>query len=109
MNILKKMFDTEYLSKMAEYNRNDEDEKLNTLMYSSDSTIQSIENDIMTGKGIETPVDFTVYNGKGLLSEGCHRVAAAVNTNLENVPVRIILKGSLTGDLKDRESKFKNL
>ena len=109
MNIFKKLFNTEYLSSMTEFDRNSEGGKLNTFTYSSDAVIKDLERDIRSGKGIEKPIDFMIHKGKGLVTEGCHRTAAGKNAGLLNIPFRIIFKGRLTGDLKKRENKFKTL
>jgi len=109
MNWLQKLFNVKFLVEMAEFDRNSEDAKLNTMFYSSDYIISEMEKDIEKGTGIITPVEFAVYKGKGLLFEGCHRTAAAKNKGLESIPVKVILKGRLLGALKKRENKFKNL
>jgi len=98
-----------FLKRFLEFDRNKPDEQLQTIIYHSANTINSIESDIRNGGKINNPIELMIHNNRALLVDGHHRIAAAINAGLNEVPTKIIIKGKLTGELKNRWPKFKKL
>jgi len=53
------------------------------------SYLDEVTEDIKTN-GIKRPINLEVYSGKGLVTEGNHRIAAAKRLGLKYIPVRVI-------------------
>lgn len=104
---MNELFDIDYLYNFVEFDRNNDKYKISLNIYNSDNIIRQIENDIESGIGIKKPVKFVIYNGKALLYDGCHRMAAAKNKGLKHIPLQIIFKGRVIP--KNKLEKFKEL
>ena len=87
-----------FLKRFLEFNRGDKSEQLNLWGYDSSSVIDSIVKD----KEIKQPVELTIYKGNALLTNGNHRIVAAEEIGLEDIPCKVIIKGSLKGELLER-------
>jgi hypothetical protein len=76
------------LRKYLEYDRRNPAE---AIAGRSEETINSIKDDISSGKGIYEPLvlDYNPETLQGLISEGNHRLIAAIESGLEYVPVRV--------------------
>ena len=70
------------------------------------SELDDLTEDIRKN-GITTPITIEVYNGKGLIVEGNHRLAAAKRLGIKNIPVRIIERSKDFGSInKNRAVKM---
>lgn len=101
---------TKFLSKIAEFDRNDPIQQINSWglasTYTSEKTINSIVKSLTSGEKIKEPVEVIVYKNKALLSKGCHRLASAKRVNLKKIPVFVLFLEKL-GIYKKLESKLK--
>ena len=97
---------TDFLSKIAEFDRTKKESKIETLLYSSSNTIKAITKDIKNGIGIKNPVQVIVSDNKALMVQGCHRLVAAKQAGLKKVPAVVVFLRKLVGKWEKMEPKM---
>jgi hypothetical protein len=99
------MVKTNFVKKFMEYDRSGAQGKFGNDDYSK-KTIALIMEDLRSGKGLENPLvlEYNPYNHTFVLGEGNHRLAAAIEAGIEEVPVAIIRTGS--GTLNHKPAGF---
>lgn len=98
---------TTFLSNIAEFDRNVV--KIDTWGYTTDNTVNKMVADIKSGKGIEKPVEVVVCDGKALMVQGCHRLAAAKKAGVNKLPAVVLFLKKLTGKWLTIENKMKEI
>jgi hypothetical protein len=93
---------------LREFDREDPKQKFEGFLDSSDSTIKNIEKELKAGGEIKKPVELVVHEGTGLLIQGNHRIVAAKNAGLEEIPTTIVFAGKKSRYLRLKR-KFKKL
>lgn len=96
---------TDFVKKFMEYDRAAAQGKFGSDDYSR-RTIASIVEDLKSGKGLENPLvlEYNPYNHTFVLGEGNHRLAAAIEAGIDEVPVSIVRTGS--GTLNHKPAGF---
>jgi hypothetical protein len=89
------MVPTSVMKRFMEFDRTNPSESYEE---GSKNVIEGIKSDITSGGGIHTPLvlDYNHETGMGHISEGNHRLAAAMAANVSHVPVRVY-RSSRTG------------
>jgi hypothetical protein len=89
------MVPTSVMKRFREFDRTNTSESTGER---SAGVIEGIKNDIANGGGIHEPIvlDYNHETGMGHISEGNHRLAAAMAANVSHVPVRVY-RGNRTG------------
>jgi len=98
----------EFLEKIAEFDRSDPKQQIDTWGYTSENTINKIAEDCKNGKGIEKRVEVIVHDGKALLVQGCHRVAGAKQGGLKKVPTLVVFLETI-GKFFSAKDKMKKI
>ena len=90
----------DFLWKFREHDREDPNQQINAMIYSSENTINEIEADLKAGGKIKENVELAVYKGKALLIQGNHRIVAAKRAGLDDIPTTIAFIGEKSRFLK---------
>lgn len=102
-----------FLKRFLEFDRNVD--KLNPIAGgSSKATCKAIESQLLSGKGIKKPVEFTVCkeNMTGLLTDGNHRLTSCLNAGLSDnyeIPVSLKIIKEKSFVKKDRADKYRKI
>lgn len=90
------MVPTSVMKRFMEFDRTNPNESTGDR---STEVIEGIKRDIQGGGGIHEPIilDYNHETGMGHISEGNHRLAAALATGVTHVPVRVY-RGRRTGN-----------
>lgn len=97
---------TKFLQKIAEFDREKQENKLEYWGYNTDSNIKSMVADIKSGVGIKEPVEVIVCDSKALMIQGCHRLAAANKGGLNVLKAFVYFFKKLPEKFKSHESKM---